>query len=232
MYACKKLEKKRIKKRKGESMVLIEKQILQKINSRFVVNLAYAYETKDALCLVLTIMNGMLVFQFLFFASKSVMSSGVWCALRNSVKNWLFGSVRKCNHQFWYFFIVSTQSYLTFTCICNRRISIFHFTSFQRNIHWCHRETMFSRYYSQFSIKESADMRICIWHMPFAIRQRKVLSTFAIGKCSHSLFNGMVYSSQCWLCSSCCFLCVWIYICVACIVYAANANANHKRKPD
>ena len=58
MYACKKLEKKRIKKRKGESMVLIEKQILQKINSRFVVSLAYAYETKDALCLVLTIMNG------------------------------------------------------------------------------------------------------------------------------------------------------------------------------
>ncbi|KAI8117526.1 G protein-coupled receptor kinase 2 [Lucilia cuprina] len=57
MYACKKLEKKRIKKRKGESMVLTEKQILQKINSRFVVNLAYAYETKDALCLVLTIMN-------------------------------------------------------------------------------------------------------------------------------------------------------------------------------
>lgn len=58
MYACKKLEKKRIKKRKGEAMVLIEKQILQRINSRFVVNLAYAYETKDALCLVLTIMNG------------------------------------------------------------------------------------------------------------------------------------------------------------------------------
>ncbi|GLH07400.1 G protein-coupled receptor kinase 2 [Gryllus bimaculatus] len=53
MYACKKLEKKRIKKRKGEAMVLIEKQILQKINSRFVVSLAYAYETKDALCLVL-----------------------------------------------------------------------------------------------------------------------------------------------------------------------------------
>ncbi|XP_050533814.1 G protein-coupled receptor kinase 2 isoform X2 [Daktulosphaira vitifoliae] len=58
MYACKKLEKKRIKKRKGEAMVLIEKQILQKINSKFVVSLAYAYETKDSLCLVLTIMNG------------------------------------------------------------------------------------------------------------------------------------------------------------------------------
>ena len=34
MYACKKLEKKRVKKRKGESMVLSEKLILQKINSR------------------------------------------------------------------------------------------------------------------------------------------------------------------------------------------------------
>ncbi|KAK7109223.1 G protein-coupled receptor kinase 5-like isoform X1 [Littorina saxatilis] len=58
MYACKKLEKKRIKKRKGEAMVLNEKQILQKVNSRFVVSLAYAFETKEALCLVLTIMNG------------------------------------------------------------------------------------------------------------------------------------------------------------------------------
>jgi len=58
MYACKKLEKKRIKKRRGETMVNTEKQILQKINSRFVVNLAYAYDMKDALCLVLTIMEG------------------------------------------------------------------------------------------------------------------------------------------------------------------------------
>ncbi|KAM4747793.1 G protein-coupled receptor kinase 6 [Rhinophrynus dorsalis] len=58
MYACKKLEKKRIKKRKGESMTLNEKQILERVNSRFVVSLAYAYETKDALCLVLTLMNG------------------------------------------------------------------------------------------------------------------------------------------------------------------------------
>lgn len=37
MYACKKLEKKRIKKRKGENMALQEKNILQKVNSRFVV---------------------------------------------------------------------------------------------------------------------------------------------------------------------------------------------------
>uniref|UniRef100_A0A8C9RUM5 G protein-coupled receptor kinase n=1 Tax=Scleropages formosus TaxID=113540 RepID=A0A8C9RUM5_SCLFO len=58
MYACKMLEKKRIKKRKGEALALNEKQILEKVNSRFVVSLAYAYETKDALCLVLTLMNG------------------------------------------------------------------------------------------------------------------------------------------------------------------------------
>ena len=44
MYACKKLEKKRIKKRKGESMVLSEKLILQKINSLFVVNLGKNYD--------------------------------------------------------------------------------------------------------------------------------------------------------------------------------------------
>nr|XP_023692155.1 G protein-coupled receptor kinase 6-like isoform X2 [Paramormyrops kingsleyae] len=36
MYACKTLEKKRIKKRKGESMALNEKEILEKVNSRFV----------------------------------------------------------------------------------------------------------------------------------------------------------------------------------------------------
>lgn len=41
MYACKKLEKKRIKKRKGESMALNEKQILEKVNSRFVVSKTY-----------------------------------------------------------------------------------------------------------------------------------------------------------------------------------------------
>ncbi|KAK3550181.1 hypothetical protein QTP86_021215, partial [Hemibagrus guttatus] len=58
MYACKKLEKKRIKKQKAEILALNEKQILEKVNSRFVVSLAYAYETKEALCLVLTIMNG------------------------------------------------------------------------------------------------------------------------------------------------------------------------------
>uniref|UniRef100_A0A4W6F157 G protein-coupled receptor kinase n=1 Tax=Lates calcarifer TaxID=8187 RepID=A0A4W6F157_LATCA len=58
MYACKKLEKTHVKKRRGESMALNEKQILEGLDSRFVVNLAYAYETKHALCMVLTMMNG------------------------------------------------------------------------------------------------------------------------------------------------------------------------------
>ena len=58
MYACKKFDKKYIKKYKAESMVLNEKVILEKVNSRFVVNLTYAFETKEALCLVLTIMSG------------------------------------------------------------------------------------------------------------------------------------------------------------------------------
>uniref|UniRef100_A0A4W5MIW4 G protein-coupled receptor kinase n=1 Tax=Hucho hucho TaxID=62062 RepID=A0A4W5MIW4_9TELE len=58
MYACKKLEKTHVKKGRGEAMALNEKQILETLNSRFVVSLAYAYETKHSLCLVLTIMNG------------------------------------------------------------------------------------------------------------------------------------------------------------------------------
>ncbi|XP_065770635.1 G protein-coupled receptor kinase 4 isoform X8 [Muntiacus reevesi] len=58
MYACKKLEKKRIKRRKGEAMALNEKRILEKVHSRFVVSLCYTYQTRKSLCLVLTIMNG------------------------------------------------------------------------------------------------------------------------------------------------------------------------------
>lgn len=37
MYACKKLDKTHVKKRKGESMALNEKKILEGLNSRFVV---------------------------------------------------------------------------------------------------------------------------------------------------------------------------------------------------
>uniref|UniRef100_A0A8D3CQ68 G protein-coupled receptor kinase n=1 Tax=Scophthalmus maximus TaxID=52904 RepID=A0A8D3CQ68_SCOMX len=58
MYACKKLEKTHVKKRQGEAMALNEKQLLEGLDSRFVVSLAYAYETKHALCMVLTMMSG------------------------------------------------------------------------------------------------------------------------------------------------------------------------------
>jgi len=58
MYACKKLDKIRLKHKHGEKMALLEKQILEKVNSPFLVNLAYAYDTKTHLCLVMTLMNG------------------------------------------------------------------------------------------------------------------------------------------------------------------------------
>jgi rhodopsin kinase len=58
MYACKKLCKKRLKKKGGEKMALLEKQILEKVNSLFLVNLSYAYDSKTHLCLVMTLMNG------------------------------------------------------------------------------------------------------------------------------------------------------------------------------
>ncbi|XP_058403701.1 rhodopsin kinase GRK1 [Diceros bicornis minor] len=58
IYACKKLNKKRLKKRKGYQGAMVEKKILAKVHSRFIVSLAYAFETKTDLCLVMTIMNG------------------------------------------------------------------------------------------------------------------------------------------------------------------------------
>ncbi|XP_072310341.1 G protein-coupled receptor kinase 5 isoform X2 [Eucyclogobius newberryi] len=58
MYACKKLDKTHVKKRRREAMALNEKEILEAVDSQFVVNLAYAYETKHALCMVLTMMSG------------------------------------------------------------------------------------------------------------------------------------------------------------------------------
>uniref|UniRef100_A0A7N8XXD3 G protein-coupled receptor kinase n=1 Tax=Mastacembelus armatus TaxID=205130 RepID=A0A7N8XXD3_9TELE len=58
LYACKKLNKKRLKKRKGYEGAMVEKKILEKVHSRFIVSLAYAFQTKDELCLVMTIMNG------------------------------------------------------------------------------------------------------------------------------------------------------------------------------
>ncbi|XP_029029127.1 rhodopsin kinase GRK1b [Betta splendens] len=58
MYANKKLEKKRLKKRKGYEGAIVEKRILAKVHSRFIVSLAYSFQTKTDLCLVMTIMNG------------------------------------------------------------------------------------------------------------------------------------------------------------------------------
>ncbi|XP_005997993.1 rhodopsin kinase GRK1-like [Latimeria chalumnae] len=58
MYANKRLNKKRLKKRKGYEGAIVEKRILAKVYSRFIVTLAYAYQSKTDLCLVMTIMNG------------------------------------------------------------------------------------------------------------------------------------------------------------------------------
>ncbi|XP_041034988.1 rhodopsin kinase GRK1-like [Carcharodon carcharias] len=58
MYANKKLNKKRLKKRKGHEAAIVEKRILAKVHSRFIVTLAYAFQTKHELCLVMTLMNG------------------------------------------------------------------------------------------------------------------------------------------------------------------------------
>ncbi|KAI1885180.1 hypothetical protein AGOR_G00217530 [Albula goreensis] len=58
LYACKKLGKKRLKKRKGYEGAMVEKRILARVHSRFIVSLAYAFQTKSELCLVMTIMNG------------------------------------------------------------------------------------------------------------------------------------------------------------------------------
>ncbi|CAL1603689.1 unnamed protein product [Knipowitschia caucasica] len=58
LYACKKLNKKRLKKRKGYEGAMVEKRVLARVHSRFIVSLAYAFQSKTELCLVMTIMNG------------------------------------------------------------------------------------------------------------------------------------------------------------------------------
>lgn len=37
---------------------MVEKRILARVHSRFIVSLAYAFQSKTELCLVMTIMNG------------------------------------------------------------------------------------------------------------------------------------------------------------------------------
>ncbi|CAM9720196.1 rhodopsin kinase GRK1 [Lampetra fluviatilis] len=58
LYANKKLNKKRLKKRGGYEGAIVEKVILEKVHSRFIVSLSYAFQSKLELCLVMTIMNG------------------------------------------------------------------------------------------------------------------------------------------------------------------------------
>ena len=58
MYACKRFNKKKIKKHHRETLLINEKKMLEMVNSEFVVNLAYAFQTKYELCLIVTLMMG------------------------------------------------------------------------------------------------------------------------------------------------------------------------------
>jgi beta-adrenergic-receptor kinase len=58
MFAMKCLDKKRIKLRHGEDLVFNERNILTQVNSAFVVNLHYAFQTSDKLYLIMDLMNG------------------------------------------------------------------------------------------------------------------------------------------------------------------------------
>jgi len=58
MYAMKCLYKKRIKLKKGESLALNERCMLQRVDSPFIVCISYAFQSPDKLCFVLDLMNG------------------------------------------------------------------------------------------------------------------------------------------------------------------------------
>jgi len=58
MYAMKCLYKKRIKLKKGESLALNERCMLQRVDSPFIVCISYAFQSPDKLCFILDLMNG------------------------------------------------------------------------------------------------------------------------------------------------------------------------------
>lgn len=58
MLAMKLLDKKRIKAKKGEYLAVNERNMLAKVNSPFVVNLYYSFQTPEKLCFILDLMNG------------------------------------------------------------------------------------------------------------------------------------------------------------------------------
>nr|XP_026693664.1 rhodopsin kinase isoform X1 [Ciona intestinalis]XP_026693665.1 rhodopsin kinase isoform X1 [Ciona intestinalis]XP_026693666.1 rhodopsin kinase isoform X1 [Ciona intestinalis] len=57
MYACKKIDKRKMKKMHAQGVVMSEKITLEAVNSPFVVSLTYAYENKNHLNLVMTLMG-------------------------------------------------------------------------------------------------------------------------------------------------------------------------------
>lgn len=93
MYACKKLEKKRIKKRKGESMALNEKRILEKVNSRFVVSIYILSEV--CLCFI-SVSSGAGGHKTFFNCFREWVAAGrndwyIWCVtVSSSVQRSLF----------------------------------------------------------------------------------------------------------------------------------------------
>jgi len=58
MYAMKCLYKKRIKLKKGETLALNERCMLQRVDSPFIVCISYAFQSVDKLCFILDLMNG------------------------------------------------------------------------------------------------------------------------------------------------------------------------------
>eukprot|EP00118_Oscarella_pearsei_P009919 m.58612 g.58612 ORF g.58612 m.58612 type:complete len:730 (+) comp34819_c0_seq19:76-2265(+) len=58
MYAMKCLDKKRLKRRKGEKAAINERNVLSEVNSPFIVCMTYAFQTQEKLCFVLDLMNG------------------------------------------------------------------------------------------------------------------------------------------------------------------------------
>ena len=58
MCAIKYLYKKRLKLRRKERMAFLEREMLLKFDSPFIVGLNYAFQTEEKLCFVLDLMNG------------------------------------------------------------------------------------------------------------------------------------------------------------------------------
>ena len=58
LYAMKMMNKKRVKVNKAEDLCWNERRVLAKINSRFVLTLKYAFQSKEELFLIMDVMTG------------------------------------------------------------------------------------------------------------------------------------------------------------------------------